>query len=465
MNDCWADQRDRCTKPYVFSFITLRQERFGGLLFNPYIGLETNLDPIEAYIAAMCNGQNTCQQVEEAVQQRFGLSFQNTERCLAVTTDKLMRSSALAFRDGRRADRPSLPDAPVFAADGPYLSAPKTVIWDVTYACNLHCAHCLTSSGRAWANELTTQQALSLVDMLADAKVLYLSLSGGEPFLRHDVLTLLQHIAKTNMRVEIVTNGVLIPDSVWEALPELPIFQIQVSIDGIDEQHDQFRGRPGAFDATCLTVERLRAHEIAVSASTTVTAANVGDLDQIIDLALALGCRGFKAIPFMAAGRGRENSSRLRLNSDQRRLFAQTMVRRHKELQGRMNVLAETCFAFLLEPPPATAYANGPMGCAAGYDTLSVGADGTAYPCPFLHDFPLGNLMEHSLEALWFQAPVLRTLRTLQKQDLGEPCNSCPYAPLKCRGGCRAAAFLESGDLYAGDTTCFGATQVLSIES
>lgn len=455
VNECWTDRTGKHLIPSLFSFITLRQERFGALIFNPYLGTEEELDPIEAYIASLCNGSNSCRQVETAVQRRFGLPLSESWRRISDTVKKLSQMCALTFRDGEEPARPLLPDTAVFPEDGPYLSAPKNIIWDVTYACNLRCPHCLTASGKAHKGELDTNQALSLIDRLADAKVFSLSLVGGEPFLRPDILVLLERISATNMRADIATNGVELPERILRGLRDLSVFQVQVSIDGIGKQHDQFRGRKGAFDAACCTVQRLREEGIAVSLSTTVTAGNVNTLNQIIDLALELDCSGFKAIPFLPAGRGKDNADWLKLDSKEHLQVSQTLVEQSRRLEGRLNISTETCFPFLLEPPPAETYSNGPMGCSAGYDILSIGADGTCYPCPFLHDFPLGNLMSSSLRYLWREAPVLQTLRTLQKQDIGEPCKNCPYSPLLCRGGCRAAAYLEYGDLQAGDPTCF----------
>ena len=95
------------------------------------------------------------------------------------------------------------------------------------------------------------------------------------------------------------------------------------------------------------------------------------------------------------------------------------------------------------------------MGCSAGHDTLSVGADGTAYPCPFLQDFPLGKLLEVPLRDLWRDAPTLRALRALSKSDFEAPCRDCRFAPELCHGGCRAAAWLAHGSLLAQDPCCY----------
>lgn len=454
-SNCVTCEPPQCIIPSLFSFVTLRQERFGALIFNPYMGMGEELDPIEAYIARLCNDYNSFRQIDVETQKRFGLASSESRRRTTDTMKKLSKMCAVTFYEGKEPPRPRLPDTLVFPDDGPCLSAPKNVIWDVTYACNLHCPHCLTDSGKRLEKELDTTQAIFLIDRLAEAKVFSLSLSGGEPFLRPDILTLLQYISKTNMRVDIATNGVELPERILLGLRNLPVFQVQVSIDGIGKQHDRFRKQRGAFEAACHTVHRLKEEGIVVSLSTTVTKENKDALDQIIDLAVNLGCSGFKAIPFLPAGRGQKNAHRLSLDLEDHLFMSKILIERRRELKGRLNISTETCFPFLLEPPPSETYTNGPVGCSAGYDTLSIGADGICYPCPFLHDFPLGNLIDYPLTYLWREAPTLRTLRTLQKKDLGEPCKNCRYSPLLCRGGCRAAAYLKYGNLTAGDPTCF----------
>jgi mycofactocin biosynthetic radical S-adenosylmethionine protein MftC len=446
---------DRNLKPYLFSFITTRPERFGALVFNPYIAAEKELDPLEAFFAALCNGHNTYHMIENAIQNRFSLSLSETRRRIAKATEKLTQIMAITYRDGDVPDRPILPDIAYFPEEGPYLSAPKNVIWDITYACNLKCPHCLTDSGKASSKELTTKEAFKLIDKLSEAKVFSLSLSGGEPFIRPDILALLQHLSKTNMRVDIATNGLHIPEEVLMALSDLPVFQVQVSVDGFEEIHDKFRGRKGSFESACKTLRLLAKENIATSISTTVTSENIGFLEKLIDLAKDLGCSSFKALPFLPAGRGRLNAKKFKLNMKGYRELCRILVKRSRDLKGQMNVSTETCMSFLLEPPPANVCNEGPMGCSAGYDTLSIGADGTAFPCPFLHNFPLGNLMDMPIQYIWRENPILNILRNIQKHDLSEPCRSCQYAPSICRGGCRAAAFLENGSLFAPDPNCF----------
>jgi radical SAM protein with 4Fe4S-binding SPASM domain len=228
-----------------------------------------------------------------------------------------------------------------------------------------------------------------------------------------------------------------------------------VSIDGIGKSHDRFRGYDGAFDAACKNIQRFQDEGIAVSLSTTVTRKNLNELDKIIDLALDMDCSGFFANAMLPVGRGRKNAERFKLDVQGYRRLYETLVARGVELEDRLAIATDMCFPFLFSPPPEMASSGGSMGCSAGHDTLCVGAEGTVYPCHFLHDFPLGNLMDTDLIALWNKSPVLKNIRNIRKQDMTGACSHCPYAPDPCRGGCRAAAYLVYGDMKAMDPTCF----------
>jgi radical SAM protein with 4Fe4S-binding SPASM domain len=440
--------------PRLFAFAVLRPEPFGALVFNPYLAAEVELNPMEAGVASLCDGKTSAAAIKDRIRESYGITPKESEECVVRVLDRLAQLCVLTL--GRReSGGSSRPIAPAFPLVLPQISVPKSVTWDVTYACNLKCPHCLTSSGRRRKNELGTLEAFRLIDRLAEAKVLYLSLSGGEPFLRPDILHLLGRIAATNMRVDVATNGTVMNEELLAGLKDLPVFQTQISIDGVGESHDLFRGRPGAFAAACRTAEKLRAVGIATSLSTTVTRQNLDQIESIIALAIDLGCSGYKAIPFMPAGRGKENAAALALNPQAHYRFCRMLVEARSKYLGRINVSTETSFAFLLEEVPVGNPECGLMACSAGHDTLSVGPDGTAYPCPFLHSFPLGNLLEDSLANIWCDSSMLRKLRSIDKHELKGACRTCEYAPSRCRGGCRAAAYLHAGDILGTDPNCF----------
>lgn len=445
--------------PYLYSFITIRYEHFGAIAFNQHLGIEEVLDRSESYVAGLCNGTNNRLSIEEYLQKRFGMTALESKKCMDNAIEKLNKIYGIEFFESVVSSPQIEPVSLDFDDNNLYMSAPKRVTWEVTSACNLSCPHCLNDSGITREGELDTEQALAVIDEFAKNKIFYILISGGEPLLRPDILTLLEYISSRRMRPSIATNGVELPEDIVKGLRDLPVYQAHVSIDGIGVQHDRFRGRKGAFEASCKTIRRLQEEGMTVSISTTVTGENIDDFDRIIDLAVDLGCAGFLANSFIPSGRGKRNIESLNLTTDGYYRLYKKLFDKSKELEGKLDISSDLCYPFLFSPIPEEKIIDGPMGCSAGHDTLCISSNGTVYACPFLRDFPLGNLMDRSLKDIWSQSPILQMLRNIRKIDMHEPCKSCHYSPALCKGGCRAAAYIEYGDLISVDPTCFKSVQ------
>jgi radical SAM protein with 4Fe4S-binding SPASM domain len=440
--------------PALFSFITFRYENFGAILYNPFIPYEITLDETETFITGMFTGNYSIERIKREISENFKLTEAESEKRYNELFNKLNSKFCLHFVKGEATDSPYYPGYSKLSGTT-YYSAPKSILWDITYSCNLNCSHCLTSSGNKSDNELTTKQVFSLIDKLVESKILNVTLVGGEPFIRPDIIEILNYLAATPIRTDISTNGVYMPERILKKLRDLPIFQVQVSIDGIGENHDNFRGKKGAFKKACDTITKLQKEGISTYISTTVTSKNIDDIERIIELAMELGCEAYKAIPFLAAGRGRINNEIYRLSKQDIFRLSKILVTKQKELEGKINIYSESTFEFLLNPVNSKPRENGYMICSAGYDILSIGADGTAYPCPFLHDFPLGNLMETSMEEIWQNSETLNYLRNIMKKDMTGECKSCQFAAEYCNGGCRAAAYLTNNSFTETDPSCF----------
>lgn len=438
-------------RPRIHPHITVRPEGRGAILFNSYRGVEAELDTVEWYITTLCDGSLSVKDIAELTGKRYGLLANESILRVRDTVEKLASAWAISM-DGRSYYRFS-PLTSEFSKNVPRLSAPRTVFWEVTSACNLHCRHCVSSSGHLSPGELNTREALALIDRLVRAKIFYLVITGGEPFLRHDMLDLLRYASQKNIQVKADTNGTVLDSEAIDELARTRTYSMQVSIDGIGKWHDRFRGKAGAFDAACHTIRSLVGKGIRTNLITTVTSRNIGQLDSIIDLAVDLGCRGITVNPFVPVGRGKTNTD-LKLDPQGYECLYRTLYDRANELKNRLNFSSEIGFSFLFDPGTKKVKRKY-MGCGVGYDVLDIGPDGTAYPCPFLHAFPLGNVMNRPLEEVWRNAPPLEPLRALRKSRMHGPCKSCDHAPGICVGGCRARAFHEYGDLMAPDPACF----------
>ena len=123
------------------------------------------------------------------------------------------------------------------------LDAPICLTWELTYACNLQCVHCLSSSGRRDPRELTTAEAKRVLDELRDLQVFYINIGGGEPMVRRDFFELVDYAIGNGIGVKFSTNGTFIDADKARRLAAMDYLDIQISLDGIDAAtNDAVRG-------------------------------------------------------------------------------------------------------------------------------------------------------------------------------------------------------------------------------
>src|SRR5690606_28343380 len=164
------------------------------------------------------------------------------------------------------------------------------VVWTSTRRCNLHCAHCYTDSqDRDYPGELTTTEALAMVDDLADFGVPVLLISGGEPLRRPDLEEVAGHAVARGMRVVLSTNGTLLTRERARRLQDLGVSYVGISIDGRPGTHDKFRGAQGAFAASMAAIDACREVGLKTGLRFTMTKQNLPDLPWLLDLMWARG--------------------------------------------------------------------------------------------------------------------------------------------------------------------------------
>src|SRR5580704_4558453 len=127
------------------------------------------------------------------------------------------------------------------------LDAPICLTWELTYACNLACVHCLSSSGRRDPSELSTAECMAVVDELESMQVFYVNVGGGEPTVRRDFWELLDYATAHHVGVKFSTNGTRITPAIATRLAASDYVDVQISLDGATaEVNDAVRG-PGSY--------------------------------------------------------------------------------------------------------------------------------------------------------------------------------------------------------------------------
>ncbi len=325
-----------------------------------------------------------------------------------------------------------------FAEQG--LSAPVNLTWEVTLACNLACRHCLSASGAPAAGELTTAEALDLVDQLHRARVFQVNFGGGEPFLRPDFEAILGACHERGMVTCISTNGTLLDGARVERLSRSGLVAVQVSLDGANRLTcDALRGA-GTYFRALSALRLLGRSPIPTSVNAVLTAGNAGEIPELHALARSLGV-SLRVSRFRPSGRGA-------LAWDELRPSAAQLLGFSRWLSASGDVRTGDSFFSLT---PQERQGLGLNLCGAAKLTCCVGPDGGVYPCAFLQspEFRAGALREAGFQEIWDRSPVFASFRRLRIRS----CESCGRFD-QCHGGCPAVAYHLRRGLDGGDPEC-----------
>ena len=324
------------------------------------------------------------------------------------------------------------------------LDAPICLTWELTYACNLECVHCLSSSGQRDPRELSTEQAKAVLDELRDLQVFYINIGGGEPMVRRDFFEILEHSIANGIGVKFSTNGAFIDKKNAERLAALDYLDIQISLDGTTaEVNDAVRGA-GSYDTAIRAMENLRDAGFGqFKISVVVTRHNVDQLDEFKALADSFGAQ-LRITRLRPAGRGADTWNELHpTNAQQRQIYDWLMA--HGE-----NVLTGDSFFHL------NAFGESLPGlnmCGAGRVVCLIDPLGDVYACPFvIHDqFKAGSVLDNGgFTKVWRESALFTELR--EPQSAGASCGSFDA----CQGGCMAAKFFTGIPLDGPDPECVG---------
>jgi len=325
------------------------------------------------------------------------------------------------------------------------LDAPICLTWELTYACNLECVHCLSSSGRRDPRELSTGEAKAVLDELRDLQVFYINIGGGEPMIRRDFFELVEHAVGNDIGVKFSTNGAFIDADRARRLADMDYLDIQISLDGTDAPtNDAVRGA-GSYATAIAAMEHLRDAGFGeFKISVVVTRHNVAQLDEFKALADAYGAQ-LRITRLRPAGRGADSWHELHpTNAQQREIYDWLRLHGDRVLTGdsffHLNALGE-------EPLP------GLNMCGAGRVVCLIDPIGDVYACPFvIHDeFKAGSVRAPGgFTAVWRQSELFAALREPQSAGACASCGSYDA----CQGGCMAAKFFTGIPLDGPDPEC-----------
>jgi len=344
------------------------------------------------------------------------------------------------------------------------------VVWNVTRACNLKCVHCYAQAvDKAGEKELNPQEALGLLDDLSDFGVPVVLFSGGEPLMRPDITELASYAVKRGMRAVISTNGTLITRDRAFELKDVGLSYVGVSLDGMEDVHDRFRGKRGAFAAAMKGIENCQEAGLKVGLRFTINRLNAMEIPSIFDLLETYDIPRACFYHLVYAGRGSDLVEQDLGHGESRRVV-DLIIDRTKDLYDRgmpkeiltVDNHADGPYLYLRllregnpRAPEVLELLKMNEGNNSGRGIGCVSWDGTVYADQFWRHTPFGNVRERPFSEIWsdLSNPLMKKLKDKMQYVTGR-CSGCRWLNL-CGGNFRVRAEAVTGDLWAPDPACY----------
>ena len=344
------------------------------------------------------------------------------------------------------------------------------VVWNMTRRCNLRCVHCYAQSEDiSYDNELTHEESLAMIDDLADFGAPVLLFSGGEPMVHPRLAEYAEYAVKKGMRAVISTNGTLITREKARILKEIGLSYVGISLDGLEETHDKFRGLQGSFKKAIQAIKNCQEAGIKVGLRFTINKRNVHEIPGIFDLLEEMEIPRACFYHLVYSGRGSSIANE-DLSHEETRKTLDLIMARTKDLHDRnkpkeiltVDNHADGPYLYmkLLDEDPEQAaevldllQMNEGNNSGRGFGCISW--DGEVYPDQFWRDKSLGNIKDRPFSEIWTNSAneFLMKLKE-KKQHVKGRCVECRWLDI-CGGNFRARAESIKGDPWDHDPACY----------
>nr|WP_295831766.1 GDL motif peptide-associated radical SAM/SPASM maturase [uncultured Azospirillum sp.] len=318
---------------------------------------------------------------------------------------------------------------------------PVLVVWETTLACNLKCQHCGSRAGRPRPDELSTEEALDLVDRLAALGTREISLIGGEAYLRKDWVEIIRRCRSHGIRTAVQTGARNLTDRRLDEAVEAGLQAIGVSIDGLPDLHDRVRGVPGSYDQAMSALRRAKGRGLAVSVNTQIGPETPDHLPVLMNRIIEAGATHWQIQFTVAMGNAVDNPDLL-LQPHRLLDVMPLLARLYREGldRGLLMVVGNNVGYYGPYEHIWRGLGDDRMhwsGCAAGQIGIGIEADGTLKGCPSLATslYAAGNIRKMSVEDIWRHADRMQFGRLRSVDELWGYCRTCYYADI-CRAGC-----------------------------
>ena len=325
------------------------------------------------------------------------------------------------------------------------------VQWHLLNRCILRCQHCyqenFSKKGELTLSEIKKVTANLLDGMKKWGTKLDVALTGGEPFLKKELRSLLD-ILNRSVSVEeisIITSGLIIPSWLEELKKFKKFREIRISLDGVTFQtNDSIRGS-GIFERVLRNIEKIKGCKIPFVIMFTAMKRNYHEIPLLVDFCRETGAKEFIVERFFPIGRGERWANEVLSGKEFLNVW-QKMLNKFSLFAEPEDLIPYRAIKVEIGSKKPRIYGS---GCVVGRDGMALMPDGTIFPCRRF-PLPIGNLLNESLDKIWSNSAILKKLR--KKENLKGNCYRCP---VKGCYGCRAMCYVLTGDPFSGDPHCW----------
>ncbi|MDO9566443.1 MAG: 12,18-didecarboxysiroheme deacetylase [Candidatus Desulfaltia sp.] len=343
------------------------------------------------------------------------------------------------------------------------------VVWNITRRCNLKCVHCYAQAKDiSFKNELSTKEGKILLDDLAQFGAPVILFSGGEPTIRKDLPELAAYAVSKGMRAVISTNGTLISQKMARILKDIGLSYVGISMDGMEDINDRFRGVKGAFKGALEGIKNCKDAGIKVGLRFTINKFNVDEIPKIFELLEDMDIPRACFYHLVYAGRGTD-LIKDDLSHDETRSSVDLIMDLTKRLHdsGKPKEILTVdnhadgpyLYLRLLKENPKRAknvleLLKMNQGNSSGIGIGCISWDGEVYADQFWRYYSFGNVKDRPFSKIWTDTsePLMKKLKEKKKHVTGR-CATCRWLDI-CAGNFRVRAE-ATGDLWAPDPACY----------
>lgn len=345
------------------------------------------------------------------------------------------------------------------------------VVWNSTKTCNLKCRHCyMSSDNKKYQNELTTQEAKNFIDDLADFHVPVLLFSGGEPLIRPDFFELAEYAQAKGVRPTLSTNGTLITREVAQRIKDIGVGYVGISLDGLQDVNDQFRGVEGAFQKAMAGIQNCVAVGQRVGLRFTINHHNIQELENIFDFIERENINRVCFYHLVYSGRGTAMKNQ-DVTAEESRRAMDIIIRRTKDFEDRglekeiltVDNHCDGVYMYLKalaegndqQAAQIKKYISMNGGNRSGIAFGEVDPFGYVHPDQFTQHHTFGNVRDRKFSEIWQDTsnPIMAGLKD-RKPLLKGRCSQCRFLE-NCNGNFRTRAEAVTGDFWESDPSCY----------